>query len=113
MVKRKGARRASGEGWALIQTCPHCGRDESACGCAVTHVGNPVIRLRIEKRRGKPMTVCLVEGLPQDQLRALAKELRTACGAGGTAKQDAIEVQGDHCARVREVLLARGYRVNG
>jgi translation initiation factor 1 len=74
---------------------------------------DPITRLGIEKRRGKPVTVCQVEGLSADELRALAKELRTACGAGGTAKQGAIEIQGDHRTRIRAVLTARGHRVKG
>lgn len=114
MTKRKSARRASGAGWALILTCPECGRDEPDCVCAAGAAArDPITRLRIEKRRGKLVTVCQVEGLSADELRALAKELRAACGAGGTAKQGAMEIQGDHRARAREVLAARGHRVKG
>jgi translation initiation factor 1 len=44
-------------------------------------------------------------------LAAVGKQLRTACGSGGTVKDGVIEVQGDHCARVIELLKAQGHVV--
>ena len=62
-------------------------------------------------RGGKAVT--LVKGLQLDAaaLAGLGRELRTACGCGGTAKDGVIEVQGDHCDRVIEILKARGHAV--
>jgi len=71
--------------------------------------------LCIEKsgRRGKTVTV--VYGLPRnsDFLEALAKELKRACGTGGTSLDDRVEVQGDHREKLRELLTAKGWRVKG
>ena len=36
-----------------------------------------------------------------------------ACGAGGTVRGAAVEIQGDQRARVAAALEARGYRVKG
>ncbi len=57
----------------------------------------------------------MVFGLPPDRdlLRALATELKKACGSGGTATHDGVEIQGDRRGRVREVLLAKGWIVKG
>ena len=67
-----------------------------------------VARLRLEKsgRGGKSVTV--IDGLPQnrDFLRGLATELKKACGAGGTAADGAVEIQGDR----RETLNTFGGR---
>ena len=41
-------------------------------------------------------------------LSALGRQIKTACGSGGTVKDGVIEVQGDHCERVLEMLKARG-----
>ncbi len=59
-------------------------------------------------RAGKGVT--LVKGLALDDaaLSALGRLLKTACGSGGTVKDGVIEVQGDHCERVLEMLKARG-----
>lgn len=61
-------------------------------------------------RGGKAVTV--VKGLPldDDALAALGKQLRTACGSGGTVKDGVIEVQGDHCDRILAALEKLGHR---
>ncbi len=62
-------------------------------------------------RAGKGVT--LVKGLALDDtaLQALGKQLKTACGSGGTVKDGVIEVQGDHCERVMALLTTRGHKV--
>ena len=47
--------------------------------------------------------------LDADALAALGKRLRTACGAGGTAKDGVLKVQGDHAERVVALLQAEGW----
>ena len=62
---------------------------------------------------GEGKTTTVVRGLPLDAeaLTALGKRLRTACGAGGTAKDGVLEVQGDHVQRVMDWLTQDGWRV--
>ena len=57
------------------------------------------------------MTV--VRGLALDAvaLNALGKQLKAACGSGGTVKDGMVEVQGDHCERVMAALKALGFVV--
>ena len=42
-------------------------------------------------------------------LQVLGKQLRTACGSGGTVKDGVIEIQGDHAERLVELLQAQGH----
>jgi translation initiation factor 1 len=44
-------------------------------------------------------------------MRELGRQLRKACGAGGTVKDDVIEVQGDQRDKVAAELDRLGYRV--
>ena len=47
-------------------------------------------------------------------IRGQAADIDTSeGGAGGTLKEDIIEVQGRHLDRVRETLAQIGYRVKG
>jgi translation initiation factor 1 len=63
---------------------------------------SPKPKIYVEKRAGKKVTV--ITGLHtygKDRLNKIARELKTLCGAGGTVKNGAIEIQGDNAARVR------------
>ena len=60
-------------------------------------------------RGGKTMTV--VRGLPRRDLEAVAKDLKRFCGAGGSAKDGAVEIQGDHREKVAARLAEHGYAV--
>lgn len=98
------------------RTCPGCREPLAGCVCKAARAspaGDGIVRVCLERsgRAGKSVTV--VRGLPLDAgaLTATGKQLRAACGAGGTAKDGVIEVQGDHVERVVAWLTQAGYRV--
>lgn len=70
--------------------------------------GNVKVSVQSKGRGGKSVT--LVKGLAMDgeALAALGKQLRTACGSGGTVKDGVIEVQGDHGEKVMDALKKLG-----
>ena len=72
-------------------------------------------RLRIERAGRKGKIVTVVEGLPhnRDFLKELAKELKRACGTGGTVAENRVEIQGDHRETVRRLLGAKGWTIKG
>jgi len=86
---------------------PRAGSEKPAPDAA----GGKGLRLRLD-RRASGRVVTLVTGLPgtADEVAALARELRSACGAGGTVKGGVLERQGDHRDRVEAVLAERGLR---
>jgi translation initiation factor 1 len=94
--------------------CPACGKPVASCDCAAQARARPkgdgVVRVSRETkgRGGKAVTV--VRGVDGDDaaLTALAKQLKAACGSGGTVKDGAIEIQGDHGDRVIAHLKAQG-----
>lgn len=69
------------------------------------------LTIRIEKRRyDKPVTI--VEGFDEGvDLPDLASDLKRAVGAGGTVDDGRIEIQGDHRARLPDLLAERGFAV--
>ncbi len=60
-------------------------------------------------RKGKGVTIVTGLQLSGDQLEKLAKELKAKCGAGGTLKQDIIEIQGDHRDAIVALLQEKGF----
>jgi translation initiation factor 1 len=73
--------------------------------------GPPRIRVARETagRGGKGVTV--ITGLPltPEQLEELAGRLKRHCGAGGAARGDRIEIQGEHRDRLVAELARLGY----
>lgn len=95
--------------------CPGCRQPLAACACkggAAAPVGDGVVRVARQTKGRGGKCVTLVRGLALDPaaLAALGKQLRTACGSGGTVKDGVIEVQGDHCERIMAELTARGHQ---
>lgn len=95
--------------------CPDCRQPLQQCICkrqqAASVVGDGKVRVSRETqgRGGKSVTV--VRGLPlqAQELSQLGKQLKAACGTGGTVKDGVIEVQGDHCEKVMALLQAKGW----
>ena len=71
------------------------------------------IRVVIDRKRraGKSVTVASGFQLMAASLAELAATLKKRCGAGGTAGDGEIEIQGDHVARVATELERLGYRI--
>jgi translation initiation factor 1 len=69
------------------------------------------IRLHLD-RRASGRVVTVVTGLPGSaaQIDALGRQLKTACGTGGTVKDGTLELQGNHRERVEAALSALGLR---
>lgn len=97
--------------------CPACRQAVAACTCNALSLASPngdgIARVSRETKGRGGKTVTLVRGLrlEADALAALGKRLRTACGAGGTARAGVLEIQGDHCERVIALLVVEGLRV--
>lgn len=97
--------------------CEICNELEAVCVCpppekVLTPPGKQTARLAVEKRKkGKVVTV--VRGLSADDndLPALLTRLKSTCGAGGTLKDDTLELQGDHHDQVTNLLKSLGYKV--
>jgi translation initiation factor 1 len=62
-------------------------------------------------RGGKAVTLVKNLVLSEDDLKVLSKQLKLACGSGGTVKDGLIEIQGEHREKISEVLRGLGYKV--
>ena len=62
-------------------------------------------------RGGKGVTLVKKLVLSEEDMSALAKKIKQACGTGGTFKDGVIEIQGDNRERIAEVLVKLGYKI--
>jgi translation initiation factor 1 len=71
------------------------------------------VRVVLDRKRRAGKSVTVVSGLKhtEESLTRVAQALKKKCGAGGTAKDGEIEIQGDHVTKVAEELRKMGYRV--
>ncbi len=108
---------SSGQG----RICAGCGWPQEDCRCSKNlPAPNEAVpekvtaRLRIENR-GSGKHVTILDGLPRNgpYLEQLCRNLKKACGTGGAAGDDSIELQGDQRERLRELLEKKGMEVKG
>ncbi len=99
--------------------CPTCGWPAAECRCssrleeAVPDRVTARLRLESKGRGGKSVTV--VDGLPRNTafVEELLRALKRSLGTGGTARDGALELQGDRRDALRTLLAARGFTVKG
>jgi translation initiation factor 1 len=96
--------------------CPDCRQPVANCRCgpsAAAPPGDGIVRITRETQGRKGKAVTLVRGLALDAaaLAELGRQLRAACGTGGTVKDGAIELQGDHRERAAEWLIKAGMKI--
>ena len=97
---------------AYKKRCPRCG--SYPCRCPKPKSlppGQQTVHMRREKkgRRGKTVTVIMNLKLTPADMKALAKQLKQACGVGGSVKGETIEIQGDSRKKAAAKLKKLGY----
>ncbi len=72
-----------------------------------------MLYVSLDKKNRKGKKVTLVEGFKgtMDDLKSLAKELKSSCGVGGSVGDHNILIQGDFRDRVVTLLQDKGFKV--
>ncbi|MDD5668564.1 MAG: hypothetical protein PHE58_00835 [Candidatus Omnitrophica bacterium] len=91
--------------------CPGCNKPEKNCVCrqikkAAVPETDGVVRIRYVTKGRKGKGVTLITGLllSENDLEELSRQLKRHLSTGGTVKDHAIELQGDHREKVEQIL---------
>jgi translation initiation factor 1 len=100
----------------LGRRCPTCGKAIAACLCKhatkiVQSDGLVRVSRETKGRGGKCVSIISGLGLASAELETLCTQLKKRCGTGGTIKDGAIEIQGEHRDTLVAELSKRGYTV--
>ncbi len=70
------------------------------------------LKVSLDRKKRKGKSVTLIEGFigSEEDLKELAKTLKTKCGVGGSAKDGEIIIQGEFKQKVAEILNQLGYK---
>jgi translation initiation factor 1 len=105
--------------------CPECGKPAAGCACRKrkkqkqpvskpAHFKNDgVVRIQREVKGRGGKCVSIICGLELDdaRLKQTAKILKNICGTGGSVKNGAIIIQGDHRKKLSTELQKQGFTV--
>lgn len=70
-----------------------------------------LLRIEMDKRKGKPSTLITDFMGSDDDLKDLTRLLKQKCSAGGSCRDGEILIQGDFRSKVADLLIAEGYKV--
>lgn len=92
------------------EICSTCGLPKELCVCESIAKESQKITVAIEKKKfGKKYTVVFGIDDKEIDLKELTRKLKSQLSCGGTIKDNKIELQGDHKARIKALLINAGF----
>lgn len=75
--------------------------------------GQQQLYVSLDKKNRKGKKVTLIEGFQgkAEDMKSLARELKSSCGVGGSVGESGILIQGDFRERVISLLQEKGFKV--
>lgn len=75
--------------------------------------GEQKLEAHLDKKNRGGKVATIIKGFAgnEDDLKTLAKQLKTLCGVGGSAKDGEIIIQGNFRDKIMDFLTKEGYKV--
>ena len=69
------------------------------------------LKVLVDRKQRKGKSVTIITGFvgAEEDLKILAKQLKTKCGVGGSVKDQEIIIQGEVKEKVHQLLIEMGY----
>lgn len=113
MAKKKKLSSFGDLGGMVFSTNPDYTSDEEMEEQESVPKHKQTLYVSYDKKQRKGKVVTLVQGFEGSdaELTSLGKLLKNKCGAGGTAKDGEILVQGNFVTKIMEILSKEGFNV--
>lgn len=93
----------------MPEVCNKCGLLKDLCVCEILDKEETKkIKIYAEKKRFKKF-VTVIEGIDKNRIKDAVSELKRTLACGGTIKNDAIILQGNHLRLISKFLVKMGY----
>lgn len=94
----------------MSEVCPTCGLPKQLCVCETIAKEEQRITVTTVNRKFRKLNT-VIKGIDPKQIDLwdVAKKLKSAFACGGTVKDNAIELQGDHKAKIKAELVKLGF----
>ena len=91
----------------MPEICKKCGLPKELCVCEAVAKEEEKIVVSIGSRRfGKSATI--IDGMSKEvDKRTILKELKMRLACGGTIRDNTIELQGNHKAKIKKILVKK------
>lgn len=74
-----------------------------------SHEQSLIIVLDKKHRAGKVVSIIKGFSMKENEIEDIAKQLKSFCGSGGSAKDHEIIIQGDHREKIYQWFVKKGY----
>lgn len=93
----------------MVDVCNQCGLPADLCVCETIAREQQKIIVTVEKRKfGKNYTI--IKGFKSEvNIDDIFRKLKSKFACGGTSKNGQVELQGNHKARTKAVLVELGF----
>ncbi len=94
----------------MTEVCAVCGLPKDLCICGTISQETQKIRIYV-KRVSFKKVLTIIDGLDPKtvDVKAMTKQLKNKLACGGTYKNNSIELQGDHTAKAKQILIDSGF----
>lgn len=93
----------------MSEICPKCGLPKEICACgAIEKETSKRLKIYTTKKRFNKL-VTIIKGVEESELKPVMKELKHKLACGGSVKDGAVVLQGDHKPDIADTLVKMGY----
>jgi translation initiation factor 1 len=93
----------------MSKICPKCGLPKEICACgAIEKETSKRLKVHTTKKRFNKL-VTIIKGVEEAELKPVMKDLKHKLACGGSVKDGAVVLQGDHKSDIADILVKMGY----